>query len=499
LVIRGFCIIIKNMANLSEIKKNRQDKLKKIINSRINPYPLKTKRTHKISEVIKDFTKLEKGSKQVIITGRLKNIRGHGGAVFLDVEDGSGKIQVLLRKNNVGEKKYNFFKDIFDIGDFVEVKGDLFKTRTKEKTIQAADFRMLTKTLLPLPEKWHGLQDVEERYRKRYLDLMFNPDIKKNFKIRSQIIKSLRDFLEKEEFLEVETPVLQPIYGGARAKPFKTHLNSLDIDLYLRIATELYLKRLLIGGFDKVYEIGKCFRNEGMDKSHNPEYTHFEFYWAYADYKDLMKMTERMFVYVVKKVFGKLEIEQDGQKINIKAPWKRIEFSDLIKKYTKIDLDEINQQALFKKAKEIGVGIEKGRPKAEIADEIYKKFCRPKILQPTFIIHHPFGFQPLAKALENNPKKLANFQLVIGGIELANAFSELNDPLEQRKRFQEQERFFKLGLEEAQRMDEDFLEALEYGMPPAAGFGMGIDRLVALLTNSNALREIILFPLMRSR
>ena len=305
MVIRGFCIIIKNMANLSEIKKNRQDKLKKIINSRINPYPLKTKRTHKISEVIKDFTKLEKGSKQVIITGRLKNIRGHGGAVFLDVEDGSGKIQVLLRKNNVGEKKYNFFKDIFDIGDFVEVKGDLFKTRTKEKTIQAADFRMLTKTLLPLPEKWHGLQDVEERYRKRYLDLMFNPDIKKNFKIRSQIIKSLRDFLEKEEFLEVETPVLQPIYGGARAKPFKTHLNSLDIDLYLRIATELYLKRLLIGGFDKVYEIGKCFRNEGMDKSHNPEYTHFEFYWAYADYKDLMKMTERMFVYVVKKVFGK--------------------------------------------------------------------------------------------------------------------------------------------------------------------------------------------------
>ena len=490
---------MKNMANLSEIKKNREEKLKKIINSRTNPYPQTTKQTHKISEVVRDFAKLEKGNKQVTIAGRLKNIRGHGGALFLDIEDGSGKIQAFLKKDGVGEKKYKFFKDVFDIGDFVEVKGDLFKTKTKEKTIQVSDFRILTKTLLPLPEKWHGLQDVEERYRKRYLDLMFNPDIKKNFKIRSQIIKSIRDFLEEEEFLEVETPVLQPIYGGARAKPFKTHLNSLDIDLYLRIATELYLKRLLVGGFDKVYEIGKCFRNEGMDKSHNPEYTHFEFYWAYADYKDLMKMTERMFNYIIKDVFGKLEMEEGGKKISFKTPWKRIEFSDLIKKYTKIDLDEINQEALFKKAKEIGVVVEKGRPKAEIADEIYKKFCRPKVLQPTFIIHHPSGFQPLAKALEKNPKKLANFQLVIGGVELVNAFSELNDPIEQRKRFKEQERFFESGLEEAQRMDEDFLEALEYGMPPAAGFGMGIDRLVALLTNSNALREIILFPTMRPR
>jgi len=487
------------MVNLPEIKKNREDKLKKIISSRINPYPLKTKQTHKIGEVIKDFIKLKRGDKEVIIAGRLKNIRGHGGAVFLDVEDGSGKIQVLLRKDRVGEKRYDFFKNIFDIGDFIEIKGDLFKTKTKEKTIQASDFTMLTKSLLPLPEKWHGLQDVEERYRKRYLDLIFNPDIKKKFKIRSQIIKTIRDFLEQEEFLEVETPILQPIYGGARAQPFKTHLNSLDIDLYLRIATELYLKRLLVGGLDKVYEIGKCFRNEGMDKSHNPEYTHFEFYWAYADYKDLMNLTEKMFGCMVKKIFGKLEIEYNNQKINFKTPWKRIEFSDLIKKYTKINLDEINQEALFKKAQELGVIVEKQRPKAEIADEIYKKFCRPKILEPTFIIHHPSGFQPLAKALEKNPKKLANFQLVMGGMELANAFSELNDPLEQRKRFQEQERFFKAGLEEAQRMDEDFLEALEYGMPPAAGFGMGIDRLVALLTNSNALREIILFPTMRPK
>jgi len=479
------------MANLSEIRKNREKKLKKIISSRINPYPLKTKQTHKISEVIKDFVKLKKQNKEVIVAGRLKNIRGHGGAVFLDLEDGSGKMQVLLRKDSVGEKKYDFFKNIFDIGDFMEIKGDLLETKTKEKTIHASDFRMLVKSLLPLPEKWHGLQDVEERYRKRYLDLIFNPDIKKKFKVRSQIIKTIRDFFEKEDFLEVETPILQPIYGGARAKPFKTHLNSLDIDLYLRIATELYLKRLLVGGLDKVYEIGKCFRNEGMDKSHNPEYTHFEFYWAYADYKDLMC--------IVKKVFKKLEMEYDKKKINFKTPWKRIEFSDLIKKYTKINLDEINQETLFKKAKELGVKIEKQRPKAEIADEIYKKFCRPKILEPTFIIHHPSGFQPLAKALEANPKKLANFQLVIGGIELANAFSELNDPIEQRKRFQEQEKFFKAGLVEAQRMDEDFLEALEYGMPPAAGFGMGIDRLVALLTNSNALREIILFPTMRPR
>jgi lysyl-tRNA synthetase class 2 len=292
---------------------------------------------------------------------------------------------------------------------------------------------------------------------------------------------------------------LQPIYGGAKAKPFKTHLNAQDLDLYLRISLELYLKRLLVGGFEKVYEIGKCFRNEGVDRSHNPDFTMLEFYWAYADYKDLMKLTEKMFETLLKKVFDKLEIQYENKKINFKTPWPRIEFSQILKKYTKINLEEIHPTALEKKAKELGVQFEKGAGKAEILDEIYKKFCRPKIWQPTFVVNFPLGFQSLAKALEKEPKKLANFQLVVAGWELINAFSELNDPIEQRKRFEEQEKLFKEGFEEAQRMDEDFIEALEYGMPPAAGFGMGIDRLVALLTDSHSLREIILFPTMRAK
>lgn len=487
------------MANLPEIKKNRENKLKKFLQAGLNPYPQKTERTHKISQVLKDFLKLKRESREIIIAGRLRSLRGHGGAVFFDIEDGSGKIQALFRKDRVGEKTYQFFQELFDIGDFLEIKGELFKTKTGEKTIQASDFRMLAKSLLPLPEKWHGLKDIEERYRKRYLDLIFNSQVKEKFEIRSKIIKIIREFLEKEEFLEVETPILQPIYGGARAKPFKTHLNALDIDLYLRISPELYLKRLLVGGFERVYEIGKCFRNEGMDKLHNPDFTMLEFYWAYADYRDMMKFTERMFDYLLKKLFKKLEIKYQGKKINFRTPWKRIEFSQILKQYAKINLEEISRDALAKKARELGIPIEKARPKSEIADEIYKKVCRPKIWEPSFIIHHPLGFQPLAKQLEKDPQKLANFQLVVQGWELVNAFSELNDPEEQRKRFEEQEKFFKAGLEEAQRLDRDFLEALEYGMPPAAGFGMGIDRLVALLTDSHSLREVILFPTMRPK
>jgi len=385
------------------------------------------------------------------------------------------------------------------LGDFIEIRGILFKTKRGEKTIEAADFHMLAKSLLPLPEKWHGLKDVEERFRKRYLDLIFNEDVKKKFETRSLIIKFLREFLEEKGFLAVETPILQPVYGGARAKPFKTHLNAMNMDLYLRIAPELYLKRLLIGGFEKVYEIGKCFRNEGVDRSHNPDFTMLEFYWAYADYKDLMKLTEQMFAYVLKKVFGKLEIEYEGKKINFKPPWKRVEFFQFFKKTTKIDLEEINRTALVKEAKKLGLVIEKNLPKIEIIDEIFKKVCRPKIIEPTFLIHYPVGFQPLAKALERDSSKLANFQLIAAGVELLNAFSELNDPMEQKRRFEEQEKFFKQGFEEAQRKDKDFLEAMEYGMPPTAGFGMGIDRLVVLLTDSHALREVILFPTMKSK
>ena len=485
--------------SISDIRKTRLKKLEAIEKAGFSAYPSKTRKTFEIKEVLKEFNNISRSKKEIILAGRIKAQREHGGSTFLNVEDGSGNIQAYFKKDRVGDRAYKFFLDNFDIGDFIEVRGILFKTKRGEKTIETADFKMLAKSLLPLPEKWHGLQDVEERYRKRYLDLIFNPETKKKFKLRSAIIKEIREFLEKEGFLEVETPILQPIYGGAKAKPFKTYLNALDIDLYLRIAPELYLKRLLVGGFEKVYEIGRVFRNEGVDKAHNPDFTILEFYWAYADYKDLMKLTEKMFEILLKKVFRKLEIKYEGKTVNFKTPWPRVEFSQIFKKYTKINLDDIHPEALKKEAKKLGIEAEKGAKTPEIADAIYKKYCQPKVWQPTFIINYPSGSFPLAKALEKEPKKLANFQLVAAGWELANAFSELNDPIEQRKRFKEQEKIFKEGFKEAQRTDEDFIEALEYGMPPAAGFGMGIDRLAALLTDSHSLREVILFPTMKPK
>ncbi|MEK9135341.1 MAG: lysine--tRNA ligase [Patescibacteria group bacterium] len=487
------------MATGDELRKIRLEKLKAIEKTGVLAYPEKTKRTHTISETLEDFAKLIKEEKEIILAGRIKSQRGHGGVTFLDIEDGSGKIQGLIKKDRVGEQSYQFFLDNFDIGDFVELRGILFTTKSGEKTLEAADYKILAKSLLPLPEKWHGLQDVEERFRKRYLDLIMNPEIREKFKLRSKIVKEVREFLEENGFLEVETPILQPLYGGATARPFKTHLNALDVDLYLRISPELYLKRLLVGGFEKVYEIGKCFRNEGLDRQHNPDFTMLEFYWAYADYKDLMIFAEELFSILLKKIFKSTKINYQGKEIDFKTPWPRVEYNVLFKKYTKIDLDEINTEALREKAKEM-LGIVVKGEKAEIADEIYKKFCRPKIWQPTFIINHPLGSAPLAKQLERTPEKLARFQMVVAeGIELVNAFSELNNPIEQRKRFEGQEKILKAGFDEAQRLDEDFIEVLEYGMPPTAGFGMGIDRLVALLTDSHSLREVILFPTMRPK
>jgi len=487
------------MITINELRKIRLKKMERIRKSGILVYPEITKRTQRIEEALKNFNNLSRSKKEIILVGRIRSLREHGGSTFLHLEDGSGKIQAYLKRDRIGEKSYQLFLDNFDIGDFVEVRGILFKTKTKEKTIEVANYKILAKTLLPMPEKWHGLKDVEERFRKRYLDLIFNPEVKKKFELRSEIIKEIREFLEKEGFLEVETPILQSIYGGARAKPFKTYLNVLDLNLYLRISPELYLKRLLVGGFEKIYEIGRVFRNEGMDRSHNPDFTTLEFYWAYANYKDLMKLTEKLFENLLKKIFGKLEIEYEGKLINFKTPWQRIEFEQLLKKEVKINFEEINLQGLKKKAQKLKITIPEGANKIKIADEIYKKICQPKIQNPTFIIHHPLGSFPLAKALEKKSKNLANFQLVVAGWELINAFSELNDPIEQKRRFEEEEKFFKAGLEEVQRIDNDFLETLEYGMPPAAGFGLGIDRLVALLTNSHNLREVILFPTMRPK
>jgi len=480
---------------LNEIKNNRKAKIKHIENMGLEAYPITVNRTHTIKQAVDDFDKLKQ---EIVLVGRIRMIRAHGGLTFINFEDGTGSFQAVFMKNKIGEKSYEYFKEVFDLGDFIEIKGTLFLTKRNEKTLEASDFKILAKSLAPLPGKWHGLKDVEERYRKRYLDLIFSKETKEKFILRSKIISEFRSFLEKNDFLEVETPILQSVYGGARAKPFKTHLNAYDLDMFLRISPELYLKRLLVGGFEKVYEIGKCFRNEGVDKFHNPDFTMLECYWAYADYKELMKFTEKMFNEIIQNVFNTTTIMIEGQEIDFSKEWERIEFCALLKRDTGIKYDEINEKEMAKKAKEFGIEIPKGADKANIADEIYKKYCRPKIIKPTFIIHYPKEFQPLAKRLHNSDK-LASFQLILNGGEVVNAFSELNNPVEQEERLKEQEQLFKKGFEEAQRSDREFVEALEYGMPPAAGFGLGVDRLVMILTNSNSLRELIFFPIMKSK
>jgi lysyl-tRNA synthetase class 2 len=483
------------MSTSEEIRQNRIEKREKLQKLGLYPYPISIQRTHEIETILNDFDNFLE--KEIILVGRIKTMRTHGALTFFDFEDGTGKIQAMFAKDRLGENNYQFFLDNFDIGDFIEVKGFVFKTKRDEKTLEGKDFKMISKSLRPLPEKWHGLKDIEERYRKRYLDLIFSPETKKKFEIRSKTVKEIRNFLDNNGFLEVETPILQTIYGGARAKPFKTHINAFDLDVFLRISPELYLKRLIVGGFEKVYEIGKCFRNEGVDKFHNPDFTMLEFYWAYADYKELMKLTEKMIQQVLNNVLGGTTIKYGENEIDFSGQWERIEFFSLLEKYTDIKYEEINEEALLKKAKELGIDIPEGADKANIADEIYKKYCRPKIIQPTFVINHPYGFQPLAKNLDEN--KLASFQVIVCGAEIVNAFSELNDPIEQEKRFKEQEKMFKGGFEEAQRSDEEFVEALEYGMPPAAGFGLGIDRFVLMITDSSSLREVILFPLMKTK
>ena len=447
---------------ISNIRKTRLKKLESLRKAGVNPYPIKVKRTHTTEEALGGFDRLSRAKTKLSLVGRIRAIREHGGSTFLHFEDETGAMQAYIKLDKVGEKNYKFFLSNFDVGDFIEISGFLFKTKRGEKTIEAAGFKMLAKSILPLPEKWHGLRDVEERFRKRYLDLIMNPEVKEKFKMRSKTIEGLRKLLKDENFIEVETPILQPIPGGALAKPFKTHLNALNIDLYLRVAPELYLKRLLVGGFEKVYEIGRCFRNEGMDAYHNPDFTMLELYWAYQDRDGLMGFAEKTIADLVKKVKKTQQIEYQGQKINFKTPWKRIKFKDLVK-----------------------------NTKGKDPDEAFKEAAR-KIIQPTFVIDHPAEMAVLAKAKEGDSKHADRFQVVVGGVEIINGFSELNDPIEQEKRF-------KKANIELERKDKDFLEALEYGMPPAAGIGIGIDRLVALLTDSHSLREAILFPTMRPK
>ncbi|MEK7067035.1 MAG: lysine--tRNA ligase, partial [Patescibacteria group bacterium] len=488
-------------SNLVKIKKVKLDKIEALRKKGIEPYPEINEEIIPIAVARKQFDDLVLSQKKIYLAGRVMAKREHGGSTFIDLYDGTAKVQVYLKQDSLGPDKYKLLLDYIDMGDFIASRGSFFITRKGEQTQELSDFIILSKAVLPLPEKWHGLADVEERFRKRYLDLLMNEEVTAKFIKRSQIIRALRKFLEQESFMEVETPILQTIPGGALAKPFKTRLNALKMDLHLRVAPELYLKRLLVGGYPRVYEIGRCFRNEGMDATHNPDFTMLECYAAYKNYQDFMDMTEKLIKSLITDVLpgSGFQIERDGQIIGFQQKFVRAEMTELIKKHTGIDYDILSVAELSKEAKKLKIKIPKGAGKGKIADEIYKEMVRPHLVQPTFVINHPIELSPLAKKLTDNPTKTARFQLVVAGMEIANAYSELNDPQEQLERFKIQEKIAKKGDEEAQRMDMDFIEALEYGMPPAAGLGIGIERLVALFTNSHSIRETMLFPTMRPK
>lgn len=487
--------MIKNSSQTDEANA-RLAKLKNLEQKGINPYPAKVSKTLDIKNAVCEFAKLKKSGKKITLMGRIRTLRVHGGLAFLTIEDESDRIQVAMQKKNL--KEYKTYTSGLDMGDFIEVKGEMFLTKKGEKTLNARSVRILAKALLPLPEKWHGLSDIEMRYRQRYLDMIANPSVRHTFHIRSVIIKAIRTFLDNQGFLEVDTPILQSLAGGATARPFKTHHNALNSDLYLRVAPELFLKRLLVGGFEKVYEVARCFRNEGIDHSHNPEFTQVEFYWAYSDYEALMKMTEKFLESIGKCVKKDLKFEFEGNKFSLKAPYKRITFREAILKTAKIDINKVrDKEELAKKARAKGVKVEKSDSYGKILDEIFKKHFRASVKEPTFVYDYPIELSPLAKKKEGSESIVERFQLLVAGVELCNAFSELNDPIDQEQRFLEQEKARKAGDDEAQPMDKDYVTAMKHGMPPASGFGMGIDRLTMLLTNNHSIKEVIMFPTLK--
>ena len=451
-----------------------------------------------LSETYKQSNKeeLEANRIEATIAGRIIAMRSFGKAGFSHIQDGSGKMQIYFQKNTLGDERYTLFKKL-DIGDFIGVKGHLFRTKTGELTLDVTGFTLLSKSLRPLPEKWHGLTDVELRYRQRYVDLIVNPEVKKVFILRTKIIQAIRNFLNERGYLEVETPMMQTIPGGANARPFETHHNALDMDLFLRIAPELYLKRLLVGGFEKVYEINRNFRNEGISTRHNPEFTMLEFYTAYADYWVLLEMTELMISTVTQEVLGTTNVEFEGQTINLSPPWKRLTYLDSLREAGIAEDVLTNADKAFEAAKKLGADVKVGEPLGKLLNGIFEALVEPKLVQPTFITDYPTDISPLSKKRDDNPAFVERFELFVMGREIANAFSELNDPIDQKERFLKQVSEREAGDEEAQHMDEDFIRALEYGMPPAAGEGIGIDRLVMLLTGSSSIRDVILFPQMK--
>jgi lysyl-tRNA synthetase class 2 len=485
-------------SRLERITEQRLDSLSRIRARGIDPYPHSYHPSHTVREAIALFEQQEKNSQDISLAGRIMSKRSIGKMSFLDIRDSSGKIQLSLRYDLVGQERYEFLQDI-DIGDIIGAKGKLFRTKAGELTLEVSDFAMLCKSLRPLPEKWHGLADVEKRYRQRYLDLISNEESRGIFTLRSKIITAIRSFLDKQGFIEVETPVLQPHAGGALARPFVTHHHALDEDLYLRIALELHLKRLVVGGFDKVYEIGRAFRNEGISIKHNPEFTLLECYQAYSDYNDVMILVEEMLRHIAQAVLGDTKLGHNDKTIDLGLPWQRLQLREAIKNYCGIDFEDYPDAAsLGSRMAEMGMEIDPSKGRGRLVDELLSTFVEPKLIQPTFLLDYPVEMSPLAKRKRGNDRLVERFEGFVGGREVANAFTELNDPVEQRERFQEQLRE-QTADEEVEIADEDFLQALEYGMPPTGGLGMGIDRLVMLFANQQSIREVILFPQLKTK
>ncbi|EHL09625.1 lysine-tRNA ligase [Oribacterium parvum ACB1] len=486
-----------NQQDMNHILKARYDKLKELQDAQADPFLItKAEQTHHSTEIKENFFALE--NQQVVIAGRVMAKRVMGKAGFLHVQDRDGKIQVYVSRESLGEEEYKAYKRL-DIGDIVEVSGFVFKTQTGEISIHGEKILLLSKSLYPLPEKFHGLQDTDTRYRQRYVDLIMNEDSRDVFMKRSQILREIRNFLAGRDFLEVETPMLVENAGGAAARPFETHYNALNEDVKLRISLELYLKRLIIGGMERVYEIGRVFRNEGIDTRHNPEFTLMELYQAYTDYDGMMELTESMFRYLAEKVCGTLHISYQGTPIDLESPFRRLTMTDAIKEYAGIDFDKIQTlEEARALAKEKEIAYEEHHGIGDIENLFFEEYCEEKLIQPTFIMDHPLSISPLTKKKPSDPTKVERFELFIYGREMANAYSELNDPIDQRERFKAQDALADAGDEEANHTDEDFLHAMEIGMPPTGGIGYGIDRLVMLLTDSASIRDVLLFPTMKS-
>lgn len=496
--------IINQENELSELLQIRRNKLDELRGMGIDPFGKKYDRTHNAGELVSKYDsfthdELEEMAVPVSVAGRIMAKRGMGKAIFAQIQDLSGKIQIYVRQDSVPEVKFSAFR-LLDLGDIIGVTGLMFKTKTGETTIKVDDVEILSKSLYPLPDKFHGLKDVELRYRQRYVDLMINQDVQQTFIMRSKIIQSMRRYLDSLGYLEVETPTLHSIAGGAAAKPFTTHHNALDMDLYMRIAIELHLKRLIVGGLEKVYEIGRVYRNEGISTRHNPEFTMIELYEAYADYKDIMNLTETMVAHIAKEVLGTTVIDYQGVEVDLTPSWRRVSMVDAVKEVTGVDFSvHMTDEEARNLAKEHKVPVEAHNKFGHILNAFFEQFVEETLIQPTFITGHPVEISPLAKRNEEDPRFTDRFELFVVAREHANAFTELNDPIDQRQRFESQLVEREQGNDEAHEMDDDFIRALEYGMPPTGGLGIGIDRLVMLLTNAASIRDVLLFPHMRTQ